>query len=135
MSHNTLGYPTITLYLTIRGAAQAMEFYKRAFNAAERMRHADLGGLIRHGELQIGNSPLMLCDEFPEFPQMRSVQAWGGSGVNIFLSVDDADAMAAQAVAAGAILEHPMKNAPYGRSGAVKDPYGITWWITTPNPQ
>jgi len=69
MSHNTLGYPTITLYLTIRGAAQAMEFYKRAFNAAERMRHADPGGLIRHGELQIGNSPLMLCDEFPEFPK------------------------------------------------------------------
>ncbi|MCC6364073.1 MAG: VOC family protein [Bryobacterales bacterium] len=132
MPHNTLGYPTITPYITIRGAAQAMDFYKLAFGAAERMRHADPDGKLRHGELQIGNSPLMLCDEFPEFSQMRSVQAYGGSGVNIFLSVEDADTMAAQAVAAGAVLEHPMKDAPYGRSGGVKDPFGITWWITAP---
>jgi PhnB protein len=123
------GYHTVTPYMMIRGAADAIEFYKKAFGAAELMREADSEGRIRHAEIQIGDSQLMIADEARQFPELRSVQAFGGSGVNLFLYVQDADAVVKQALVAGAKLITEVKDQSYGRSGGVKDPYGLDWWI------
>jgi PhnB protein len=123
------GYHTITPYLMIRGAVDAIEFYKQAFGATELMRQADADGKVRHAEIQIGDSQVMIADEASQFPELRSVQAFGGSPVNMFLYVDDADALAKQALAAGAQLIMEVQDKPYGRSGGVKDPYGLIWWV------
>ena len=123
------GYHTITPYLMIRGAADAIEFYKQAFGATELMRQADADGKVRHAEIQIGDSQVMITDEASQFPELRSVQAFGGSPMNMFLYVDDADALAKQALAAGAQLIMEVQDKPYGRSGGVKDPYGLIWWV------
>ena len=126
------GFHTATPYLCIRNAAEAIEFYKRAFGAVELMRHADADGRVRHGQIRIGDSPFMISDDFSQFPEVRSVQSLGGSPVSIFLYVDDADAWAARAIAAGAKLLHPVADQEYGRSGGVIDPFGLIWWLTTP---
>jgi PhnB protein len=123
------GYHTITPYLMIRGAVDAIEFYKQAFGATELMRQADADGKVRHAEIQIGDSQVMIADEASQFPELRSVQAFGGSPMNMFLYVDDADALAKQALAAGAQLIMEVQDKPYGRSGGVKDPYGLIWWV------
>ncbi|HTT61187.1 MAG TPA: VOC family protein [Bryobacteraceae bacterium] len=123
------GYHTITPYLMIRGAAEAIEFYKKAFNATELMRETDAEGRVRHAEIRIGDSQVMITDEAPQFPELRSVQAFGGSPMNMFLYVDDADAVAKQALGAGAKLIMEVQDKSYGRSGGVKDPYGLDWWI------
>jgi len=130
MAHRE-GFHTATPYMVIKNAAAAMEFYKKAFGATELGRHADPDGRVRHGEIKIGNSPIMICDEFAEFSQMRSVQTMGGSPVQVFMYVDDADAFAAHAQAAGATLFYPMQDQPYGRSGGLQDPFGLTWWVCT----
>jgi PhnB protein len=123
------GFHTITPYLMIKGAAHAIEFYKKAFGATELMRQADADGAIRHAEIRIGDSPVMLVDECSEFPEMRAVQTFGGSPMNIFLYVDDADAWQARALAAGATEIMKVEDKPYGRSGGVKDPFGLDWWV------
>jgi PhnB protein len=125
------GFHTATPYMVIRNAAGAIEFYKQAFGATELGRHADPDGKVRHGEIKIGDSPIMICDEFPEFSPMRSPETSGGSPVQIFLYVDDVDAVAARAQAAGAKIFHPLADQPYGRSGGLLDPFGHTWWICT----
>ncbi|HUE02414.1 MAG TPA: VOC family protein [Bryobacteraceae bacterium] len=123
------GYHTITPYLMIRGAADAIDFYTKAFGATEVMRDMDEAGRVRHAEIKIGDSHAMIVDETPKFPEMRSVQAFGGSPMNMFLYVDDADASAQRALAAGATLIMEVRDQSYGRSGGVKDPYGLDWWI------
>ena len=123
------GYHTITPYLMIRGAADAIEFYKKAFGATELMRDTDAAGKVRHAEIKIGDSQVMITDESPQFPELRSVQAFGGSPMNMFLYVEDADALAKQALAAGAKLIMEVQDKPYGRSGGVKDPFGLDWWV------
>jgi PhnB protein len=123
------GFHTITPYLMIRGAADAIEFYKKAFGATELMRQADAEGTVRHAEIQIGDSQVMIADEVSQFPELRSVQAFGGSPMNMFLYVDDADAAAKQALDAGAQLIMAVEDKPYGRTGGVKDPYGLIWWV------
>ena len=125
------GFHTVTPYLKIRDAGTAIEFYKKAFGATELMRHADPDGKVRHGEFKIGDSPLMISDEFPEHSYMPSVQKAGGSPVSLFLYVDDVDAFATQAQAAGCELIMPVKDESYGRSGGLKDPFGLIWWIST----
>ncbi len=122
---------TVTPYIVIRDAAKAIDFYKQAFGATELMRQ-DRDGKVAHAEIQIGDSPIMIVDEFPNFAFMRSIQALGGSPVHIFLSVDDADAVAAKAVAAGAKPIMEMSDKEYGRTGGFEDPFGLIWWITTP---
>lgn len=122
------GYHTITPYLIVQGAAQAIEFYKKAFGATELMR--DLNGeLVRHAEIKIGDSQIMITDGSPNHPDLRALQAYGGSPVNMFLYVDDTDAVMKQAVAAGAKVIMEVANQSYGRSGGVKDPFGLDWWI------
>jgi PhnB protein len=114
--------------LRVKNAAAAIEFYEQAFGAREIMRF-DVHGQIAHAELAIGNSTIMLGEEAPEYG-FPGPAALGGSPVSIRLSVDDADAVAAQAVAAGARLIRPVSDQFYGdRSGLVADPFGYNWDI------
>jgi PhnB protein len=125
------GYHTATPYLIIKDAAQAIEFYKKAFGATEVMRFAQPDGKIGHAEIKIGDSHIMLADEFPEMGA-RSPQTLGGSPVSILLYVKDVDAQAKLAVAAGAKVVRPVKDQFYGdRSGSFEDPFGHQWHIAT----
>jgi PhnB protein len=126
------GFHTATPYLIVRNASAAIDFYKRAFGAVELTRHADPSGKIRHAEFRIGDSPFMLTDEWSEFPEWQGPQARGGTPVHIYLYVEDADALFAQAVGAGAKQLLPMQNQFYGdRSGGITDPFGHVWYIAT----
>ena len=126
------GFHTITPYLVLRDAARAIEFYQRAFGATVLFRAMHRDGGIMHAEIMIGNSPVMITDESPKFPQMRSPQSMGGSPISLFLYVEDVDALAAQAVAAGATMTWPMEDGPDGdRRCGVEDPFGVTWWIAS----
>jgi PhnB protein len=126
---------TATAYLIVNDAARALEFYKQAFGATEIMRMYGPGENIGHAEIRIGNSAIMLSDEFPDFGAV-SAATLGGSPVKIHLSVDDVDAVAARAVAAGAKVLHPVQDQFYGeRSGQFTDPFGYTWMISTPTEQ
>lgn len=125
------GYHSVTPYLVINDAAGAIEFYKKAFGATEIMRMADPSGKVGHAEIKIGDSPIMLADEYPEMGA-RSVQTLGGSPISIMLYVEDVDALGAQATAAGAKLVQPIENKFYGdRSGSFEDPFGYRWHIAT----
>ena len=125
------GYHSITPYLIVKGAADAIEFYKKAFGATELMRMAQPNGKIGHAEIKIGNSPIMLADEYPEMGFVGP-QTLSGSGVGIVLYVDDVDAVAKQVIAAGATVMRPVVDQFYGdRSGMFKDPFGHVWTIAT----
>jgi PhnB protein len=125
------GYHTVTPYLIVKDAARAIEFYKQAFGASERMRLTDPGGRVGHAEITIGDSAIMLADEFPEMG-VRSPQALGGSPVSLALYVEDVDATADRAIAAGATVVRPVKDQFYGdRSGTFADPFGHVWTIAT----
>lgn len=93
------------------------------------MCQADPDGKVRHAEVRIGESVLMIHDEFPEFSQMKSVQAQGGSPVHLFASFADVDAVYGQAVEAGVKAMGPLEDKPYGRTAGVVDPFGLTWWL------
>jgi PhnB protein len=125
------GYHSVTPYLYMKGAARAIEFYKKAFRATERMRITQPDGRVGHAELQIGDSVIMMADEFPEMG-VRSPESLGGSPVSIHLYVEDADATFQQAVAAGATVRRPIADQFYGdRLGGLTDPFGHTWRIST----
>jgi PhnB protein len=123
------GYHTATPYLIVKGAAKAIDFYKKAFGATELMRMGE--DKIHHAEIRIGTSPIMLADEFPEMGAV-SPESLGGSPITIMLYVENVDAVFNQAVAAGAIVERPIADQFYGdRTGGVKDPFGHKWYIAT----
>ena len=125
------GYHTATPYLIEDNAAAAIDFYKRAFGATEIFRYTQDDGRIGHAEIQIGDSRIMLADEFPE-RGIRSARHYGGSPVTIMLYVENVDAVFAQAVAAGATVERPLADQPYGdRNGGVIDPFGHRWFVAT----
>ena len=125
------GYHTATPYLIVQGAAKAIEFYQQAFGATELLRLDGPDGKIMHAEIKIGDSPIMLADEFPEMG-IRSPQALGGTPVSLMLYVEGVDAMVAQAVAAGATIQKPVQDQFYGdRSGTLVDPFGHVWAIAT----
>ena len=125
------GYHSVTPYLIVTGAASAIEFYKHAFGAKEVMRVPHPDGRVGHAELQIGDSRIMLADEFPEIGA-RSPMSLGGTPVGIQLYVDDVDDVAARALAAGAKMLRPVKDQFYGdRSGTLNDPFGHQWTIST----
>ena len=125
------GYHTATPYLIIQGAAQAIDFYRKAFGASERMRLDGPGGALMHAEIQIGDSPIMLADEFPQMNALSPLSV-GGSPVFILLYVENVDTMFQRAVEAGATVERPVQNQFYGdRSGTLLDPFGHRWTIAT----
>lgn len=125
------GYHTITPYLSLKGAAAAIDFYKKAFGATEVMRMAQPDGRIGHAELQVGDSRVMLADEAPDM-DFRSPQAIGATPVHLHMYVTDVDAVVSQAVGAGARVLRPVQDQFYGdRSGTVADPYGHVWHVST----
>lgn len=125
------GYHTLTPYLIVNGGAKALEFYGRALGAVERDRMQDPSGKVRHAEITIGDSRIMLADEHPEIGAL-SPQTIGGSPVSLHLYVEDVDAVVARAVAAGATLTRPVADQFYGdRVGGVTDPFGHRWFIAT----
>jgi PhnB protein len=125
------GYHCVTPYLVIKGAAQAIEFYKKALGAKELMRFPGPGGAIMHAEIQIGDSPVMLADEMPGRPY-RSPQAYGGTPVSLMVYVNDVDAVFNRAVAAGVKVQQAIQDHFYGdRSGTFEDPFGHVWTVST----
>jgi PhnB protein len=125
------GYHTVTTYLTVKGAADAIAFYKAAFGATEVMR-LDMGpNLIGHAEVMIGDSHVMLSDEFPEMGVVGP-KTLGGTASSTMIYTEDCDAMIARAVAAGAKVLRPAENQFYGdRMGQIEDPFGHRWSVST----
>lgn len=125
------GHHTVTPYLTIKNAAHALEFYKRAFGATETSRLTMPDGRVGHAEIRLGDSIVMLADEFPEFGG-RAPATLGGSPVNIHLYVEDVDAVFKTALSAGAEERQAVMDQFYGdRSGQLEDPFGHLWWVAT----
>lgn len=125
------GYHTLTPHLIISGAAAAIDFYQRAFGAVELFRIQHDGGIVGHAEIKIGDSVVMLCDEFPQMGA-RSPKTIGGTPASLMMYVPDVDGLVAQAIAAGATLKRPVQNQFYGdRSGVLEDPFGHVWTIAT----
>ena len=124
---------TITVYLAVKGAAEAIEFYKRAFGATERYRIPAPGGKVGHAELFIGNSLIYLADEAPEL-DFLSPASRGGPSAILMIEVDDADAAFKRAIDAGARVGRDLRDEPYGRTGDVRDPFGHWWSILKVNP-
>jgi PhnB protein len=123
------GYNSITPYLAIKGAVQAIAFYKEVFGAKERI-CMDANGKVAHAELQIGDSMIMLADEFPEMEFFAPKD--GRPPVSIHLYVENVDTTFEKAVKAGAKVIQPLANQFYGdRSGMIEDPYGHVWNISS----
>jgi len=124
------GYHSVTPYLSVRGAAAAIEFYKKVFGAKEKMRMPE-GNRIGHAEIVIGESHVMLADEYPE-RNINAPQPGSSPPVGIMLYLKDVDAATARAVAEGATLERPVADQFYGdRLGSIIDPFGHRWYIST----
>jgi PhnB protein len=123
------GYPTLTPYLMVQNAAAAIDFYRQAFGAEERLRLDGPAGRIGHAELAIGDALIMLADEPPE----HEIPAPGADrSVSLHLFVDDVDAMARRAVAAGARQIRPVETQFYGdRLGTFADPFGHVWHLAS----
>jgi uncharacterized glyoxalase superfamily protein PhnB len=125
------GYHSITPFLTVRDAARAIEFYKEAFGAEERGVMKGPDGKVMHAELKIGNSIIMLSDEWPEYGALSPLSS-GGAGMGLHIYVDGVDAAFDRAVNAGAKVEMPVMDQFWGdRYGKLTDPFGHKWSIAT----
>jgi PhnB protein len=125
------GYHTLTPFMTVRDAARAIEFYKQAFGAEEKGVMKGDDGKVMHAELRIGDSIIMLADEFPEFGSL-SPQSTGGAGMGLHIYLEDVDSAFQRAVKAGAIVEMPVADMFWGdRYGKLRDPFGHKWSIGT----
>ena len=123
------GYHSITPYLIIKGAAKAIDYYKKAFGATEIMRMAGPDGTVGHAELKIGDSIFMMGDEMPE---MGYHAPQGSAPIGLMLYVDDVDRVFKQAVAAGGRVDKELQDQFYGdRSGTLYDPFGHMWTVAT----
>ena len=125
------GYSSLTPYLIVSDGNAAMRFYKDAFGATERMCLDAPGGKIGHAELTIGDSVIMLADEYPEMGAL-SPATIGGTPIGLHLYVTDVDTVTSRAVAAGGKLLHPPENKFYGdRNSTIEDPFGHRWYLST----
>ena len=121
----------VSPYLIVDGAARALAFYEQAFGATEIFRHTAPNGRIGHAEVRIGDTVIMLADEFPDLGAWAP-RKFGGSPVRLHLYVENVDAVAARAIAAGATVKSPVADQFYGdRMGTLEDPFGHTWYVTT----
>jgi PhnB protein len=127
------GFHTITPYVVVDNATAALDFYARAFGAKILSVRSDDRGRILHAELQVGDSPIMLAEEFTYGAlTAKTARAFGGASMHLYLYVPDVDALYEQAIAAGARQLMPVTDQPYGdRSGGVIDPFGHVWWLAT----
>lgn len=125
------GYHAVTPYLIVDGAAKAIDFYKKVFDASEVMRMPAPGGKIGHAEIKIGDCHLMLADEFPEMGA-KGPKAYGGSAVNLMVYIKNVDDVVKLALGLGAKLIRPIEDRFYGdRSGQIEDPFGHSWTVAT----
>jgi PhnB protein len=125
------GYHTLTTYLAVDDASEAIDWYKQAFGAKERMRMDGPEGTIGHAELEIGDSLIMLADPFPH-SQTRPPKELGGTTAGVFMYVEDVDAVVQKAVKAGATTTMEVADQFWGdRFGSIKDPFGHSWSIAT----
>ena len=123
------GYHTVTPSIVVAGAAEAIDFYKKAFGAEERMRFPGPDGKLMHAEISVGDSVIMLGDEMPE-QGGRSPKSYGGTPVSFFVYKDNVDAAWKRAVDAGAREIMPLQDMFWGdRTGCVEDPFGHRWWL------
>jgi PhnB protein len=126
------GYHTVTPYLTVNNGAAALDFYRRAFGAQEKERMPGPGGKIMHAELRIGDSVVMLSDEFPGMSTCKAPTSLGGTTGSIFLYVADVDPAFKRAVEAGCKVLMPLTNMFWGdRFGKLEDPFGNQWTMAT----
>lgn len=127
------GYNTITPYIVIKGAAKAIDYYKKVFGAAEVVRMNSPDGKVGHAELQIGTSRVMLADENPKMGQgYTSATTIGASPVSLYVYLPDVDRVIERAAAEGAKILRPVEDQFYGdRSGFIQDPFGHLWGIAT----
>jgi PhnB protein len=127
------GYNSVTPYLVIKGAAEAIEYYKNVFGATVVVRMDGPNGTVGHAELQIGDSRIMLADENPSMGQGHiSAASVGGSPVSLYVYVPDCDKIIEKAVAGKAKILKPVQDQFYGdRSGFIQDPFGHLWGIAT----
>jgi PhnB protein len=131
VSYIPKGYNTITPYLVIKGAAKAIDYYKKVLGATVVVRMDGPGGRVGHAELQIGDSRIMLADENPAMGN-RSAESIGASPVSLYVYLPDCDKVVAKAVAEGAKILKPVQDQFYGdRSGFIQDPFGHLWGIAT----
>jgi PhnB protein len=125
------GYHSVTPYLIISGASDAIEFYQKAFGATELFRFPAPGGKIGHAEIKIGDSPIMLADEYPAMGY-KGPQSLGGSPITLMIYVEDVDNVFNRAVNAGATVKEAVQDKFYGdRTGTLTDPFGHVWHIST----
>jgi PhnB protein len=125
------GYHTATPYLTLDDAAAAIAYYEKAFGAKERVRMDTPDGKVGHAELEIGDSLVMLSDEFPQ-GSTRSPKELGGTSAGVFMYVEDVDAVVKRAVDAGATVTMEVADQFWGdRFGSIRDPFGHSWSIAT----
>jgi PhnB protein len=125
------GYHTVTPYLAVEDATEAIEYYTKAFDAKERVRMETPDGKVGHAELEIGDSLVMLSDPFPQ-ASTKPPNELGGTSVSVFMYVEDVDAVVKQAVDAGAMVTMEVADQFWGdRFGSVKDPFGHLWSIAT----
>ena len=125
------GYHSVTPYLVVKGAAKAIDFYKKAFGAREKFRMDGPGGTVAHAEIEIGDSVVMLADENPQHGALSPATV-GGTPVSIMLYVQDVDRTAETLAKAGAKTLRPVQDMFYGdRSGGFEDPFGHRWHVST----
>jgi len=125
------GYSTISPYLAVDDAAEAIEYYKKAFGAEETERMEAPDGKIGHAELKIGDSHVMLSDPFPQ-ASTTPPKELGGTSASIFMYVEDVDAVVQKAVDAGATVTMEVEDQFWGdRFGSITDPFGHNWSIAT----
>ncbi len=124
------GYHSVTPYLVVDDAEAALDFYKRAFGATEVLR-LPMGDRIGHAEIRIGDSHVMLADEFPEMDKLGP-KSRGGATASLMIYLEDVDTAFSRAIAAGATQERPVEDQFYGdRSGTIVDPFGHSWTLST----
>lgn len=124
-------YRSVTPYLIIRGAARALVFYREAFGAVEVQRMTGADGRVGHAEIRIGDSAVLLADEFPEMG-IRGPESLGGTSVSLLLYVENVDETFRRALECGATEVRPVQNQFYGdRTGTLRDPFGHQWTIAT----